>query len=64
MGLDGHSYTKVVVNNCLIVHYFNRPVRVLGYDPTEGSREFKVVSAVILWYQPQTCQVYMLIINE
>ena len=52
MELYAHANTSVLGNYCLIVHDFNRPVQVSGYDPTEGSREFDVVLAVISWDHP------------
>ena len=38
MELDGRANTSVVGNHFLVVHYFNRPFQVSGYDTMKVSR--------------------------
>ena len=37
MDINSHTDTTVLGDKCLIIHDFNQPVDVSGYDPTSGS---------------------------
>ena len=64
--LDSHADTCVVGNKtALVIHDFDRPVRVQGYSPNVGAKEdCHVVSAVVAYDHPTSGQTYMLIINQ
>ncbi len=48
----------------LIIHDYGRPVRVSGYDPKDGTKQYRTVSAALAYEHPQTGQVYMLVIHQ
>ena len=64
MECDSHADTSVVGKECLIVHDFERPVKVSGYDPREGTKEYRTVTGVVAYDHPQTGQTYMLVVNQ
>ena len=64
MEADSHADTTVVGRNALIIHDYGRPVRVSGYDPKDGTKEYRTVSAALAYEHPQTGQVYMLVIHQ
>ena len=64
MECDSHADTSVVGKNCLIVHDFERPVKVSGYDPKDGAKEYRTVTGVVAYDHPQTGQTYMLVVNQ
>ena len=64
MECDSHADTSVVGSNCLIIHDYERPVRVFGYDPNDGAKDYRTVTAAVAYDHPQTGQVYMLVINQ
>ena len=61
---DSHADTSVVGRHCLVIHDLNRPVRVSGYDPSDGDKVFRMVNAVVAYDHPITGQVYMLVLNQ
>ena len=52
--LDSHEDTCVVGNNCLVIHYHNRPVHVYICDPKDGHRSIKTVDAAEGYQNPQS----------
>ena len=64
--LDSHADTCVVGNNtALLVHDFDRPVRVHGYDDTVSHSEAcRTISAVIAYDHPESGEAFMLIIHQ
>jgi hypothetical protein len=49
----------------LVIHDFEQPVRVFGYDEAIGqAMNFKTVSAIIAYDQPETGEKYMLTIHQ
>jgi hypothetical protein len=63
--LDNHADTTVLGNNtALIIHDFERPVRVHGYDSTVAQRDnCKTVSGVVAYDHPDGT-VYYLIFHQ
>ena len=64
MECDSHADTSVVGKNCLIIHDFERPVKVSGYDPKDGTKEYRTVTGVVAYDHLQTGQTYMLVVNQ
>jgi hypothetical protein len=63
--LDNNADTCVVgEDTALIIHDFERPVRVFGYDDDVGpASNCKTVSAVVAYDHPETGEVYMIVIH-
>jgi hypothetical protein len=52
-------------DTALIIHDFDRLVRVHGYDESVGeARECRTVSAVVAYVHPETGEEYMLVIHQ
>ena len=47
-----------------MVHDFDRPVNVTGYDPEDGSKVCRTVTGVLDYDHPQTSKLYLLVINQ
>ena len=63
--LDSHADTCVVGCNSLVVHDFDRPVDVCGFDPTGPvSKSLRTVSAAVAYTIPTTGEVVMLVIHQ
>ena len=62
--LDSHTGTTVVGKVCLMVHDFDRPVNVTGYDPEDGSKVCQTVKGVLAYDKRQTGKPYFMIINQ
>ena len=62
--LDSHADTTVIGKCCLVVHYFDTPVNVTGYDPEDGSKVFLNVKVVLDYDHPHTGKPYLLVINQ
>ena len=63
--LDSHADTSVVSPAIvLILHDFEHPVALSGYDGSVGSTEAQVVSAAIAYDCPATGDTYMLVIHQ
>ncbi len=61
--LDSHANTCVLGRGALITLNYNRPVSVLGYDESLGSKTYQTVSGVVAYDDPQTGRMLHLIIN-
>ena len=47
-----------------MVHDFDRPVNVTGYDPEDGSKVCWTVTCGLYYYHPHTGKTYLLVINQ
>ena len=47
--LDSHKDTCVVSDQCLVIHYYNRSLNVLGFDPNTGSKHDTIVDATVAY---------------
>jgi len=62
--LDSHAEQSCVSERCaLIIHDYERPVTVYGYDNERG-KTLKIVDAVVCYTDPSTGDKWMLIINQ
>ena len=50
--LDSHADTCVVGANSLVTHDYERPVKVTGYDATDGYKTCKTVTATLAYDDP------------
>jgi hypothetical protein len=62
--LDSHADTCVLGHDALIILDYNRPVSVVGYDESLGSKTYQTVSGVIAYDDPQTGRTLHFIINQ
>jgi hypothetical protein len=62
--LDSHANTCVLGRGALITLDYNRPVSVVGYDESLGSKTYQTVSGVVAYDDPQTGRMLHLIINQ
>ena len=59
-----HAGTTVIGKCYLMVHGFDMPVNVTGYDPKDGSKFCSSVTGVLAYYHPQNGKTYLLVINQ
>ncbi len=52
--LDSHADTCVLGCGALIILDYNRPVSIVGYDESLGSKTYQTVSGVVAYDDPQT----------
>jgi len=64
--LDSHADTSVVGNDtALIIHDFERPVQVHGYDGrVSEDKHCKIVSAAVAYDHPATGETFMLLLHQ
>ena len=64
--LDSHADTSVVGRNtALLIHDYETPVRVQGYNEDAGKRSnCRIVSAVVAYDHPASGDVYILVIHQ
>jgi hypothetical protein len=62
--LDSHSDTCVLGHDALIILDYNKPVSLVGYDESLGSKTYQTVSGVVAYDDPQTGRMLHLIINQ
>jgi hypothetical protein len=62
--LDSHADTCVLERDALIILDYNRPVSIVGYDESLGSKTYQTVSGVVAYDDPQTRRTLHLIINQ
>jgi hypothetical protein len=62
--LDSHADTCVLRHDALIILDYNRPVSIVGYDKSLGSKTYQTVSGVFAYDDPQTGRTLKLIINQ
>jgi hypothetical protein len=61
--LDSHANTCVLGRDALIILDYQRPVSIVGYDESLGSKTYQTVSGVVVYDDPQTGRTLHLIIN-
>ena len=52
--LDSHADTCALGRGTLIFLDHEQPVKVLGYDPAFGSKEYRIVPGALAYDHPQT----------
>ncbi len=62
--LDSHANTCVLGCGALIIFDYNRPVSIVGYDESLGSKTYQTVTGVVAYDDPQTGRMLHLIINQ
>ncbi len=62
--LDSRANTCVLGRDALIILDYQRPVSVVGYDKSLGSKTYQIVSGVVVYDDPQTGRTLHLIINQ
>jgi hypothetical protein len=62
--LDSHANTCVLGCDALIILDYNRPVSIVGYDESLGSKTYQIVSGVVAYDDPQTRRTLHLVINQ
>ena len=62
--LNSLADTCLVSNICLVILHHNRPVNVYSYDPKDGHRSAKTVDAIVSYYDLQSGQKFILMINH
>jgi hypothetical protein len=62
--LDSHADTCVLGCGALITLDYNRPVSIVGYDDSLGSKTYQTTSGVVAYDDPQTKRTLHLIINQ
>jgi hypothetical protein len=64
LGLDSHADTCVLGRDALIILDHQRPVTVVGYDESLGTKTYATVSGVVAYDDPQTGRTLHLIIHQ
>ncbi len=62
--LDSHANTCVLGCDALIILDYNRPVSVVGFDESLGSKTYQTVSGVVAYDDQQPGRMLHLIINQ
>ena len=63
--LDSHAEQSLVGRNALIVHDYDRPINIVGYDPDGPVRKsLKTVSAALAYTLPETGETVILVIHQ
>jgi hypothetical protein len=62
--LDSRANTCVLGRDVLIILDYNRPVSVVGYDESLGSKTYQTVSGAVAYDDPQTGRMLHFIINQ
>jgi hypothetical protein len=62
--LDSHANTCVLGHGTLIILDYNRPVSVVGYDESLGSKTYQTLSSVVAYDDSKTGRTLHLIINQ
>lgn len=63
--LDSHADQCAVRNNCLVVHDYDRPINVTGYDPSGPiAKDLKTVSAALAYDDPLTGETVILMVHQ
>ena len=61
--MDSHADTTVPGKGRLMVHDFDRPINVTGYDPDDGSKFCRTVKGVLDYDQHHNSKPYLMVIN-
>jgi hypothetical protein len=62
--LDSHANTCVLGRDAFIILDHNRPVSIVGYDESLGTKTYQTVSGIVAYDDPQTGRTLYLIINQ
>ena len=62
--LDSHADTCVLGRDALIILDYQRPVTVVGYDESLGTKTYAPVSGVVAYDDPQSGRTLHLIIHQ
>jgi hypothetical protein len=62
--LDSHAHTCVLGRGALIILDYNRPVSIVGYDESLGSKIYQTVSGIVAYNDPKTRRTLHLIIDQ
>ena len=62
--LDSHADTCVLGRDALIILDYQRPVTVVGYDESLGTKTYATVSGVVAYDDPQSGRTLHLIIHQ
>ncbi len=62
--LDSHANTCVLGHAALIILDYKRPVSIVGYEESLGSKTYQTVIGVVAYDDPQTGRMLHLIINQ
>ena len=62
--LNSHADTCILGRHALITLDHNRPVAVMGYNESLGTKTYKTVSGVVAYTDPKTRRMLHLIINQ
>jgi hypothetical protein len=62
--LDSHADTCVLGRDALIILDFQRPVNVVGYDESLGTKTYATVSGVVAYDDPRTGRMLHLVIHQ
>jgi len=61
---NSHADTTCLGGGALKIMDYNTPVRVQGYDPSLGAREYETISGGVVYVHPRTNVRYHLIIHQ
>lgn len=61
---DSHADTCCLGQGALILQDYLTPVQVQGYDPADGTKQYRLVSGALAFDCPHTDRTYHLIINQ
>jgi hypothetical protein len=63
--LESHADTCVIGKDSLIIHDFDRPVNVTGYDPNQPvAKALRTVSAALAYEDPVNGEVIILVVHQ
>ena len=62
--LDSYADTCVLGDGALIFFDYDRPIKVLGYDESLGSKTYRTVSGALAYTHPDNGQIYHLVIHQ
>ena len=62
--LDSYADTFVIGDQCLVIHYCNKPVNVYRYDAKSGSKYACVINPIVAYDELETDQVVIFLINQ
>ena len=61
---DSHADTTCLGGGALKILDYDTPVRVQGYDPSLGTKEYSTISGGLLYVHPHTNERYHLIVHQ
>jgi len=64
LDLDSHADTSCLGRGTLILHDYQTPVQVQGYDASLGTKQYNIVSGALAYHHPDSGQQYHLVIHQ